>query len=149
MLTSSFGNHTDLGSAVLVLRLARVDEDGTLYVEMPDVGILAARCVMSLGALPEQLTRGTEAIVVMEQGDPARPIVVGLLAAKPAPPRRPASAEVDGRKVTFTADEEVTLRCGRASITLTRAGKVLISGDYVLSRSRGVNRIKGGSVQIN
>ena len=30
-----------------------------------------------------------------------------------------------------------------------RAGKVLIRGAYLLSRSSGVNRIKGGSVQIN
>ena len=41
------------------------------------------------------------------------------------------------------------LRCGKASITLTREGKVLIKGAYLSSRSSGVNRIKGGSVQIN
>ena len=49
----------------------------------------------------------------------------------------------------FTAESEIVLRCGEASITLTRAGKVLIRGTYLLSRSSGVNRIKGGSVQIN
>ncbi|MEW5071937.1 hypothetical protein AB1P14_09365, partial [Pseudomonas aeruginosa] len=38
---------------------------------------------------------------------------------------------------------------GKASITLTRAGKVIIRGAYLSSRSTGVNRIKGGSVQIN
>ena len=43
----------------------------------------------------------------------------------------------------------MVLRCGKASITLTKAGKVLIEGSYVLSRSTGVNRIKGGSVQLN
>jgi hypothetical protein len=43
----------------------------------------------------------------------------------------------------------MVLRCGKASITLTRAGKVLIQGSYVLSRSTGVNRVKGGAVQIN
>ena len=48
--------------------------------------------------------------------------------------------------VIISGDE---LRCGKASITLTRAGKVLIRGAYLLSRSSGVNRIKGGSVQIN
>ena len=41
------------------------------------------------------------------------------------------------------------LRCGQASLTLTRAGKILLSGTYVLSHSSGVNRVKGGSVQIN
>ena len=36
-----------------------------------------------------------------------------------------------------------------SGITLTRAGKVLITGGYVSSRSKGVNRVKGASVQIN
>ena len=44
---------------------------------------------------------------------------------------------------------QIVLRCGEASITLTRAGKVLIRGAYVLSRSSGTNRIQGGSVEIN
>lgn len=48
-----------------------------------------------------------------------------------------------------SAKEQLVLRCGKASITLTKAGKVLIKGSYVLSRSSGVNRIKGGSVQLN
>ena len=45
--------------------------------------------------------------------------------------------------------EQLVLRCGKASITLTKAGKVLIDGSHVLSRSSGVNRVKGGSVQLN
>jgi hypothetical protein len=57
--------------------------------------------------------------------------------------------EVDGERIVFRADRELVLRCGEASITLTRAGKVIIRGTYLLSRSSGVNRIKGGSVQIN
>jgi hypothetical protein len=54
-----------------------------------------------------------------------------------------------GREVVLTAENEIVLRCGEASITLTRAGKILLRGSYLLSRSSGVNRIKGGSVQIN
>ena len=48
-----------------------------------------------------------------------------------------------------SARDQLVLRCGKASVTLTRAGKVLIEGTYVLSRSSGVNKIKGGSVQLN
>ena len=40
-------------------------------------------------------------------------------------------------------------RCGDASITLTRAGKVIIKGNYILSRSSGYNKIKGAAVDIN
>ena len=65
--------------------------------------------------------------------------------------RSPAQVEVDadGERMIVSADEQLVLRCGKASITLTKAGKVLIEGAYVLSRSTGVNRIKGGSVQLN
>ena len=56
---------------------------------------------------------------------------------------------VDGETLNVHAERQIELRCGKSSITLTRAGKVLIRGAYLLSRSSGVNRIKGGSVQIN
>jgi len=66
-------------------------------------------------------------------------------------PDRPGHVEVDadGERLVVTAKEQIVLRCGKASITLTKAGKVLIQGAYVSSRSSGVNRIKGGSVQLN
>jgi hypothetical protein len=57
--------------------------------------------------------------------------------------------EADGERLVFSAEKEIVLRCGKSSITLTRAGKILIRGEYVLTRSSGVNRIQGGSVQIN
>lgn len=57
--------------------------------------------------------------------------------------------KVDGKRVVIEGQEEVVLKCGDASITLTKAGKVLIRGKYLLNRSDGVNRIMGGSVQVN
>ena len=58
-------------------------------------------------------------------------------------------AELDGERLVLSAKQEIVLQCGRASITLTRAGKVLIRGSYLSSRSSGVHRIKGASVDIN
>lgn len=58
-------------------------------------------------------------------------------------------AHVDGERVVIEGKKEVVLKCGEASITLTRAGKILIRGKYLLNRSSGVNRILGGSVQVN
>jgi hypothetical protein len=59
------------------------------------------------------------------------------------------TVHVDGKRVVLEGQEEVVLKCGEASITLTRNGKVVIRGKYLLSRSSGVNRILGGSVQVN
>ncbi len=59
------------------------------------------------------------------------------------------TVHVDGKRVVLEGQEEVVLKCGESSITLTRNGKVVIRGKYLLSRSSGVNRILGGSVQVN
>ena len=57
--------------------------------------------------------------------------------------------KIDGRRIEIEGQEEVVLRCGQASITLRRNGRVVIRGAYVETRAKGTNRIKGGSVLIN
>lgn len=73
--------------------------------------------------------------------------------AQPAPAEEPApedaAAAAVPERLELVAEREIVLRCGQASITLTRAGKIILRGTYVLSRSSGVNKIKGGSIQIN
>ena len=61
----------------------------------------------------------------------------------------PKDVLIDGKRVTFDAQEEIVLRCGKASIILSRDGKIVIKGTHLLSRSRGMNKIKGGAVHIN
>jgi hypothetical protein len=96
---------------------------------------------------------GREIALLFEGGNPLRPLVIGKIHhpdnIAPAPDTEPASVEMDGEHITLSAKQTITLKCGKASITLTKAGKILLRGAYLLSRSSGVNRIKGGSVQIN
>lgn len=96
---------------------------------------------------------GRSVLLVFEQGDAERPVVVGVLRDEAGWPLAEAPAQVqvdaDGQRLVVSANEQLVLRCGKASITLTKGGKVLIEGSYVSSRSTGVNRVKGGSVQLN
>jgi uncharacterized protein (DUF2345 family) len=99
---------------------------------------------------------GKKVVLNFENGDPRLPIIMGVLHE---PQNQPLATqdnahgtvqiEADGSRMLVSAKEQIVLRCGKASITLTKAGKVLIQGAYLSSRSTGVNRIKGGSVQIN
>ncbi|WP_236214516.1 DUF6484 domain-containing protein [Metapseudomonas otitidis] len=92
---------------------------------------------------------GTQVALMFVGGDPSRPLVIGRIQRLPEARQAPAVAHIDGERLEFSAEREIVLRCGKASITLTHEGKVLIKGAYLSSRSSGVNRIKGGSVQIN
>lgn len=94
---------------------------------------------------------GAQVALMFVAGDPSLPLVIGRIQRLPqASAATPAAvAQIDGERLEFSAEREIVLRCGKASITLTREGKVLIKGAYLSSRSSGVNRIKGGSVQIN
>ena len=119
------------------------------YPGQPGTSALAGRSTVDL----QGQHIGLPVVLCFEQADPLRPIVIGVLQGAAAWPleAKPAQVEVDaeGMRLVVSAKEQLVLRCGKASITLTKAGKVLIEGNYVLSRSSGVNRIKGGSVQLN
>ncbi|KAI5916439.1 MAG: hypothetical protein JSR64_06750 [Nitrospira sp.] len=129
--------------------IALTDQGGTPLVLYPGSAALAARSTVDLhgGHI------GRSVVLMFEAGDPRRPIVMGLLRGGESwsLAEAPENVEVDadGERMVVCAKERLVLRCGKASITLTRAGKVLIEGAYVLSRSSGVNRVKGGSVQLN
>lgn len=128
-------------------RLAGLAGDGLPLVTLDSAGGAPprpARTTLPLG--PEDV--GAELVLLFEAGDPARPIVVGRLCG-PGPAVARVELLRDGERLVLEAEREIVLRCGKASITLTRAGKVLIRGAYVSSRSSGVNRIKGASVQLN
>jgi len=96
---------------------------------------------------------GRQVVLVFDSADGAKPIILGVLRGSESWPieERPGQVEVDadGERLILTANKRLVLRCGKASLTLTSTGKVLLEGNYVSSRSSGVNRIKGGSVQIN
>lgn len=59
------------------------------------------------------------------------------------------NASADGKRIEIEGKDEVVLRCGEASITLRRNGRIVIRGAYVETRAKGTNRIKGGVVLIN
>jgi hypothetical protein len=145
---------------VVVGRLAGINDAGEPLVRHPldpSGRVVLARTTVPI--VPDQIDR--EVVLAFESGDLGKPIVLGVLrlpdSKEPSEPRvvpptviQPiVQASLDGEQLVLSAQNEIVLRCGEASITLTRAGKVLIRGTYLLSRSSGVNRIKGGSVQLN
>lgn len=106
--------------------------------------------------LPEDT--GRQVILGFENGDPQHPVFMGFLNQSPAyekvelaPDNAPGvdATEELPKSLHLKSEEELILECGKAKISLRADGRIVILGGYVVSRSTGVNKIKGGSVQIN
>jgi len=141
--------------------IVSISDDGAPEMQIDvDKPKVAARLAVPLtrARIETAIVLQQQAVVLFENGNRARPIIVGFietLQPEPAPQtdsaERPpvVEADVDGKRVRVTAQDEIVLECGPASVTLRRNGRVIIRGTYVETRSEGTNRIKGGQVQIN
>ncbi|WP_206169152.1 DUF6484 domain-containing protein [Variovorax atrisoli] len=154
LLAARLGSMPPLGMpGVLLGELVALTDEGctplVLFSGQASGTAVRARTVVDLHGVHI----GQQVTLVFEAGDAARPIVTGVLRQASDPPLAgsPGQVEVshDGARMIVGAREQLVMRCGKASITLTKTGKILIRGAYVASVSTGVNRIKGGSVQLN
>jgi Domain of unknown function (DUF6484) len=147
--------------------LLGVDSDDRLLVDFDGNhgGPCPARRTIPLS--PEQIREAVvsrqRAALLFENGNPRLPVVVGLDQAPSLTPMLdaalaeaeaevnavPVEAQVDGQRVLIEGKDEIVLRCGKASLTLRRNGRVVLKGAYLETHSEGINRIKGGSVQVN
>lgn len=139
---------------IVVARVAGHDDAGQPLIDFAANPIgepLACRSLVPLA--PDAVDR--EVAVMFEQGDLRRPIVLGVMASFERPPveiETPLDEferEVDDEQIVLATEKRLVVRCGKASLTLTPAGKIILRGEYVLTRANGMNRIQGGSVQIN
>jgi hypothetical protein len=147
-------------------RLVGFDARGRLLVEVTGLrGKLPARSLLRVDqALRQAVLRRAEVLLLFEAGDRKKPIVAGLLqpnAQDPTPTQITSLAagggkqalalevDADGKRVKLTAQDEIVLACGKASITLRRNGRVIIQGTQVDSVAAGTHRIRGGQVRLN
>ncbi len=128
---------------VVIGRIVSVGDDGAPLLEF--AGNPAGQPVRALAtARYDEVAPGASVALMFVEGDRARPLAIGVVSQPDE-----AAAPVLEERLTFTAAREIVLQCGRASIVLTRAGKVLVRGAYLSLRSSGMQRITGASVQIN
>jgi hypothetical protein len=86
------------------------------------------------------LEPGDQVLVLLPNAPDGRGCVLGRIGPYRAP---------ETERVTIEADKELTLRCGKARLTLRHDGKVLTRATDIASLARRRQRIKGGSVEIN
>lgn len=147
---------SDAAPRTVVGRLVEWNSETGPLVDFPgnEGGPLPARSTVALDAatVAAAIAEARGVVLLFEDRRPDAPIITGVLQPlelAPGDERPDFDARVDGERVEIEGRDEIVLRCGKASITLRRNGRVVIRGTYVETRSRGVNRVKGGSVEIN
>ncbi|TIU15504.1 MAG: hypothetical protein E5W49_23730, partial [Mesorhizobium sp.] len=110
----------------------------------PEETALPAR---SLTGLTSDMV-GSEVALLFQDGDPAKPLIVGRIVE---PERKTITPQVvrDGERVRIIGEERIELRCGKATILMEKDGRITIRGTYVTSQASATNRLRGGSVDLN
>ena len=148
--------HPPLGQAVTG-HLDGVDDEGRILFRAEGS---EERVPVSIGlsASDEELVQaawlGKRALVVRTADPSARAVLVSLVRERVSPEGSGCmgsglTARVDGKVVRIQAETEIELRCGKSRLILRRDGRVELHGTNVLTRSRGPNRMKGATIELN
>ncbi|HTV19238.1 MAG TPA: DUF6484 domain-containing protein [Polyangiaceae bacterium] len=137
-------------SAAALGVLVGLGPSGEAWVDVPRQGRKNVPMRSTVALQPEHVGREV-LLACFETGEA---VISGIIQkADEASPARASApqleARVDADRIVFSAEREVVLRCGEASILLSADGSVVIKGAKLLTSSTGVHRIRGGSVQIN
>ncbi len=127
-------------SGVWLYRLVGFHQ-GSPQIDMPEyssvISVYAVACQLELADV------GSILAVVFDKQCIERPIVLGKVQSNLDLLKDTSS------NINISAENEISFRCGKASINLKADGTVAIRGSNVISRASHTNRIRGGNVQIN
>jgi hypothetical protein len=132
--------------------LALLDNGRTPLVQFDDGASPQPRKAATLVDLQACHVGRQVVLYVPDDGD-HQPIVMGVVVADGSQSLpdigEAAQLSADGKRLVVTATHELVLRCGKASLTLHKDGRIDICGEAILTRATGANRVQGGSVQLN
>ena len=120
------------------------DKPLVVFAGNPKDHAIAARSLT--GLTPDDT--GAEVALLFEDGDFARPLIIGKIVDPGRDTPNPAVIR-DGERVSITGKEQIELRVGKASIVMKKDGHITIRGTYLVSHASASNRIRGGSINLN
>jgi hypothetical protein len=147
-------------AAARVGTMVGVDAQGRPLVRFPGGPAWPVVSRLAVSAPPPgvaELQAGISVVLIFEDGDEQRPIIVGLVRERfdsPAPPPAPDSGRTEqlalnGPAVIVEGRDEIVLRCGLGSLTIRANGQIVIKGTRLVSRASETNKIRGAAVHIN
>ncbi len=144
-------------------RIVQSDNPAIILVQYGDLDPKQAKLTASINRseVIGSHNAGREVLLLFENGDPEKPIIIDLMQnpieeiidmeafSQDQSEKKSIETVVDDKGIILEAKKQITLKCGKGSITIKEDGKIVVRGTNLISRSSGMNRIKGGSVDIN
>lgn len=124
-----------------------ITESGFVVVELGGETPAQLRCdiLVTTEGPPPILANGDQVLVWIPTDGGNNAVVLGRIGASQTAPEHGEVPET----VLIEARQSLTFKCGSGSITIREDGKILIKGKDLVSHAKRLNRIRGGSVQIN
>ena|SRR5688572_3077019 len=139
--------------------LVGVDGEGRPLVTFPGGPSTPSPARLAVSApapSAEELQQGVAVVLLFEDADVQRPIVVGLVrdrfeAARPVAlvSDETRALTLNGSAVIVEGQDEIVLQCGLGSLTIRANGQIVIKGTRLVSRASETNKIRGAAVHIN
>ncbi len=127
-------------SGIVIARVARLTESA-VWVDLPGrtTPVQATLSTVTLTALS---VGAAVAVAIVPSAPEVQAVLLGpILSAVP-------EAELPS-EIVLEATGKITLRCGKATLSLGADGNAALRGTNVTTRASATNRIRGGNVQIN
>lgn len=139
----------------VIARLKTSNNPNEILVEWEGFESKPARLLSSVNRseLLKKAAHGQDVLVIFVHGNLDEPVILGMMEnsseERVIMQEGPVDALIDGERVVIRAETEMVFTCGEGSITLRKDGKIVMKGKDILSQAYGVNKIKGGDVQLN
>ncbi|MEJ2045830.1 MAG: DUF6484 domain-containing protein [Reinekea sp.] len=143
-----------------IAKLVSTDDSSTVMVQWGSHSPTPARHLsnIDLSELLGTVNSGKEVMITFIDNDVKQPVITGVMAsvvgdmvqgASEAGNKAVTKVIRDGESIIISANEQITLTCGKSSLILREDGKIVTKGDNILSRASATHKIKGCKVEVN
>ena len=143
----------------VIATIVKPDKLGEIRVKYGSNVSVPARLLENVNRkkLMQQDSINREVLVVFENGDHERPIIIGIMeniiedviSTTNLPDSEETTKDKSIEKIiSLNATDNIKLKCGENSICLDKE-KIIINGIDIVSNASNINKVKGGAVKLN
>lgn len=138
-------------------RIVKVTKNRKIHVAIGDDSMTVSCAFLRTSAFPQPVLNVGDMVLTLVDENNSCGYVMGIIEDFNQPQNGvqttqaadSTNVEHSCKQIKFNAEERIEFECGAGRIVMDKDGKIILRGKTITTRARGVNKVKGGSVQIN